>query len=260
MNLRNVAVATLCATSLSLNGVASAQQAQNQAGQAQPAAGQARPGQAGQQTRWQTTDQGLASCIAIANQTEVAISKFAEEKAKNKDVKEFAKMMVKDHQEFLRKLERFAPEAAREGYLNERTETAAANPARVQPAGGEVKNANSQIQQTAGTRSDANQPLDMIQLHREVAEECIRSAKLGMNKKDGVEFDECYIGFQIAAHAEMKNKLTVFKRHVSGDLAQVISEGLETTEKHLKKAENLIKDLADSDQSDNKRTRESDKK
>ena len=36
-----------------------------------------------------------------------------------------------------------------------------------------------------------------------------------MSKKDGAEFDECFIGYQIAMHAGMKNKLVVFERHVS---------------------------------------------
>lgn len=253
MSFRKLVALSACGAGLYCTNVVVAQQAPQNQPRGNQVQVQAGAGQLDQQTIWKNNDQLLANCVAIQNQAEIAIAKNAQEKAKNKDVKEFAQMLVKDHQAFLQKLQRFAPETTREGYLNDRNETASndqKSSSKVQPAGGEVRNANGQIQQTAATQnagSDAGQPINIIQLHREIAEECIRSAKSGMSKKDGKEFDECFVGFQIAAHAEMKNKLTVFQRHVSGDLKQILSDGLETTEKHLKKAEDLMKDLSDRD-------------
>jgi len=263
-----------------------------QQGQGAQVQGQARGGQVGQPAQWQNSDHFLATSIAIANQKEVTIAKLAEEKAKNKEVKEFANMLVKDHQNFLQKLSRYTPEATQEGFLNDREETTGADRRtsssqregqsnaqregqsnaqrdaqpnaqrdgqnRVQPAGGEVKNANSQIRQTGGVQNagaEAGRPLDMVQLQKEIAEECIRSSKRTMDKKDGAEFDECFVGFQIVAHAEMKDKLVVFQRHASGELGQIIADGISTTEKHLKRAEDLMKDIAHSDKSDSKRDR-----
>ena len=196
MNLRKLVAASVCGVSLSVVSVTSAQQAQPRAAQpraqerVQPVQGQPRAGQVVQQTQWQNTDHQLASCIAIANQTEVAIAKMAEEKAKSKDVKEFAQMLVKDHKAFLQKLQKFAPEATQDGYLNERdvtpnenqrtsaTQPRAANvQVKVQPAAGQVEVNKAPIQQTAGTQqnsSEAGQLLDFVQLHREIAEECIQ--------------------------------------------------------------------------------------
>ncbi|HUP82398.1 MAG TPA: hypothetical protein VM260_27845 [Pirellula sp.] len=45
----------------------------------------------------------------------------------------------------------------------------------------------------------------------------------------------------------MKSKLTVFQRHATGELKQLISEGLQTTEKHLKHAEGVMDNLAKDD-------------
>ena len=83
-----------------------------------------------------------------------------------------------------------------------------------------------------------------------------------MNKKDGERIRQrCFIGFQIAAHAEMKNKLTVLAATcLPGDLAQIIGDGIQTTERHLKKAEDLMKAVADSGNSVTKRDRSDDKK
>lgn len=248
MNLRNVAALSFCAVGLGVASLAVAQQADQKNAQAQP--GQS---QAGQRASWQNTDQALATCVAIGNQEEVAIAKFAAEKAKHKDVKEFAAMLVKDHQAFNQKLKKYAPEATQDGYLTDKDSSGS--------DGNRRASSPNAIQQTAATDEKAGgQAVDFIQLHREVAEECIKAAKSGMSKKDGAEFDECFIGYQIAMHASMKNKLVVFERHVSDDLKQVLAAGVATTEMHMKKAEQIMKKLEDADSSDGKRRRSDDSK
>jgi len=259
MFLRNLATLSMCGMAVCVTGLSLAQQPAApranpaQAGQ-QPAAN---PGQAGQRTSWMNTDQSLASCLAIANQEEITIAKFAEEKTRNDDVKSFAKMLQKDHQAFLQKLQRYAPDASREGYLTDESQPGATGQrvtsvrapgvqVNVQPAGGQAPAETGRpIQQTAGTvpAGQVGAPIDFVQLHREIANECIRSAKEEMNKKDAGKFDECYIGHQIVKHQEMKTKLTVFERHATGELKQAIAEGLQTTEQHLKKAEDIMKQL-----------------
>ena len=47
------------------------------------------------------SEQALATCVAIANQEEIAISQFAQDKVQNEKVREFAKMMVKEHTAYL---------------------------------------------------------------------------------------------------------------------------------------------------------------
>ena len=52
-------------------------------------------------------DQMIANWLSIGNQSEIAISKIAESKAENKDVRKFAEMMVKDHTQLQQQLEKF---------------------------------------------------------------------------------------------------------------------------------------------------------
>ena len=271
-----VAVAA-CGFSLSFASPTLAQQAQptqTKSTQTQQGQEQRQAVQVGQRTAWHNADQTLATCVAIGNQEEIAIAKFAEEKAHNPEVKDFARMLVKDHQAFLQKLQKFAPEATREGYLNEKgkptenddEKTSSKPSSRVQTAGAkqedvDANRAAKSLQQTAGTRENPNEnQVDVVQLHRELAEECIRATKEGLSKKDGKEFDECFIGQQIAAHAAMKTKLVVFERHLTGDLKQLLADGAETTEKHMKKAESIMKQLADNSTSSSKRDRSDDRK
>lgn len=53
-------------------------------------------------------DTALASCLLLGNQKEVTISQFAAERAKHDKVKEFARQMVKEHNQAIAMLQRFA--------------------------------------------------------------------------------------------------------------------------------------------------------
>lgn len=235
----------------------------------QPARPAAQPQQPGQTQGYpQVTDQTIAACLAIANQEEVAIAQFVSEKTKNDDVKEFAKMLVEDHQAFLKKLQRFTPEA-RDSTLQETASTQqsavkqAGGAAPQQSASGQQRSANPQqqqpgqpIQQT-GAQGQARQQVNLIQLEREIAQECLSEAKKGLSEKEGAKFDACFIGHQIAKHEAMKTKLTVLQRHASSELAQLLADGVKTTEKHLKDAEKIMDDLVDV--KDNKATKKTEK-
>jgi predicted outer membrane protein len=231
-------------------------------GQNQPAASRAtnQPAQSGQRAGWRTDDQTLATCVIIDNQAGIAFAQFAQSKAQNNEVKEFAAMLVREHQEFASKLERFAPGAARNSLSTERQTNATGterqttdrqtNPG-VQPAGGAAlgQQPGRGIQQTGGTQpgsATSGSSIDFVQLHREMTEQCLADAKKRLSEKQGDEFDACFIGLQIASHAAMESKLTVLQRHASGELAQVLKEGSQITEKHLNEAEKVMEKLADS--------------
>ncbi len=259
MSLRKVIVVPVCGVALVSAALVIAQERQAQPGQAQQSA---RSAEVGQRAQWQNADQTLATCVAIDNQEEVALAKFALDKAQREDVKKFAKMMVEDHQAFLQKLQRFSPEVTRDGFLNEHSASTRNEPARATSKSGveqaKATNADqSVIQQTNATQPNtvakSGQPVDFIQLHREIAQECLASSKAELGRKKDGEIDQCFIGFQIAKHAGMKTKLTVLQRHASPELAQVLAQGAETAEKHMQEAEAIMKKL---DASDPKHRRE----
>ena len=257
MNVRKLVALSVCGAGLSVASLAMAQQVVKKGADAPQALGQV-----GQHAPGQNTDHMLATCVAIGNQEEVAIAKFAADKAQHKDVKEFALMLVKDHQAFNQKLQKFAPEATQDGYLMEKGGKTVDGDQRTSSTKPKASASEpGSIQQTSATKDNSEgQSLDLVQLHRELAQECIHSAMTGMSKKDKSEFDECFIGYQIAMHAGMKNKLTVFERHVSEDLKQVLAAGIEKTEMHMKKAEQIMKKLASVDSTTAKKERSDDSK
>lgn len=217
---------------------------------------------ADQRTNWKNADHLLATCVAIDNQEEIAIARFAEKKLHNKDAQKFARMLIEDHSSFVKKLEQYAPEATQEGFLTEGRsgrETAAkdafdakreakAQPRVTQPNQAEQRNQAGQVQTRTAAKPNLDQagamPIDFLQLHKELAQQCLDDTQQMLSEKKENEFDECFIGLQIAKHAAMKSKLEVLQRHASGELRDLLAQGQKTTESHLEHAQTIMKDLA----------------
>jgi len=262
MKLRNIVSALSVAVMLSvLSGLFAAPPKTEQPDKKSPPAKPAATS-ADQSSNRQGNDHMVASCVAIENQEEIAIARFAEDKTKNDDVKEFARMLIKDHSGFLQKLEKFAPEATQDGYLDKDQATTGTNkrPQRAGEATGATAAKPNLVQRTAAKPplddNNANrQGIDPVALHRELAQQCLTDTEAMLNKKSGDKFDECFVGLQIAKHAAMKSKLTVLQRHSTGELAQLLAAGAKTTQTHLDHAEKLMQQLADSDdrKSDNEK-------
>jgi hypothetical protein len=209
---------------------------------------------------WKDTDQLMASCITIQNLEEVALAKMAEDKLQSDEAKKFATMMQEQHQAYLTKLEKFASEAARqpldlEGSASRtELELTSTTKGRTKQVTETTPDDRTDADKTTSTDKDrTTQPdksgsqVDLIQLDREIAQECLNAAKAEMQGKQGVEADQCFLGYQIAKHAAMKAKLTVFERHASPELAKVFAEGADTAEKHKNEAEEIMKGLASAD-------------
>lgn len=279
MNIQKFALSSVCAMSLGLTAVAQQPQkaptqpdqstqkskvdAQNESQQTNQ---RARGAQSGKDASMQLGNKELAECLALDNQAEVILAKFGQEKSQNPAVKEFATMMVQDHQSFLEKLQPFAPEASQLGSFKETSSAAIDSQSnqresnRTANQAGERKNRkNESVEQTtdvrknqdsqiAGNRDAAHgqvgHSVDMKKLHHELVQQCLADSKAYLTQKEGSEFDKCFVGMQLAKHAGMQSKLTVLQRHASGDFKQVVDQGLETTKKHLKHAETIMEQLA----------------
>lgn len=243
----------------------------NPANTARP--GQAQPGQSqAQHSQGQhisLNQQSLATCVAIANQEEIALIQLAEDKTKDEDIKEFNKKILEDHKEFLKKLQRFTPEARQESLQTASTSgqsgvTTAGGTAQDRARDNNATNAADRndatrtrqpIQQT-GAQGSSQDTVTALELQREMAQQCLADSKKMLSEKDGAEFDACYMGMQVGKHAAMATSLKVLKRHASGEFAQLLDEGLQTTEEHLKQAEKIHGQIVSIKSDDSSRSRD----
>ncbi len=205
----------------------------------------------------------IASCLVYENQVEVALGRMAQEKAQSGAVKKFAGMMVQEHQDYLAKLQKFAPNSGElstnlpesqdrssvdvRGERDLQVKQNQNNQAQNNQAQNN-KNPNSQentgnaaTQQQAGKSNEM--AMNVIKLQQELAQQCLSDAQSKLSKEGSEKFDKCYVGMQIAMHAGMKTKLTVFSRHSTGEFKQLIEQAIQTTDNHLAKAESLMEEL-----------------
>jgi predicted outer membrane protein len=175
-------------------------------------------------------DQAIAVCLALGNQEEVALAQFAEGRAKNQKVKQFAEIMIAQHREALEKLHRISPQLA-------------SLPLQL----------DTNLPQGNASRASASQPatngrvgsLDqqMIALQTSIAQQCLALTQKELGEKKGAEFDQCYIGQQIGAHVAMLAELKGSEQFASEQLRVFIQDAEKTVKTHHKHAKELAKEL-----------------
>lgn len=228
----------------------------------------------------QQIDRELANCLAIDNWAEIELAKFAADKAQSSEVKELIQTLQQDHTQFVNRLKQIEPTVAHFVKLDgsdsgsERSATGAArdnnadrpgqsqsgvaNPdaSPANPAGQGAQGA-AQSGAQAGTQSGApgntiagadtrgaargnREHAQMLQIKQEITQACLNTLKQELGAKSESEFDRCFVGYQVHAHLRMVDTLKVFERHASPELAQLINEGLQSTQMHLKTAKQLL--------------------
>ncbi|HEY2837592.1 MAG TPA: DUF4142 domain-containing protein [Pirellulales bacterium] len=212
-----------------------------------------------------STDAFLARWLIIDNQNEIEAARLAQQKSKDSDVKQFAEQMIQDHQKLIDQLARFANEnaepraaanraggqapagqsrtveAQQNGNNQVRTEVTQ-EPARVNGQAAPERRTVARVTDQGQIPGQASHQSDMLALKQELADECRNSIRQELDRKDGKEFDECYIGMQLAAHMMAIDTMKVFERHASNELKQTIANGVKTAEGHLSTAKKIMRE------------------
>ncbi len=168
----------------------------------------------------------LAAWLLVYNNNEIELAKLAQQRAQSPEVKEFAAKMFDEHGQVGQKLR---PYAALIGPEGRPAEAGANEPGRPEPAPSGRTPLQNYLANTA-----------MIQ---ELANLRLESARKELEKKQGAEFDRCFIHMMVAAHMEMHDTMTVFERHSSATLKNLINDGRKTVATHLDLAKELSKRL-----------------
>lgn len=188
----------------------------------QPATGTAQagqqPGQQRQAGQSANLDQHIAACALLTNQEQVALAKFAAEKADHADVKKFAEMLIEEHQQAISKIEQASPQLASLKLTLRNAE------------GDDQPAANDQ---QAGTIEP------QLMMARQIKEECLAMTKKALSEKEGAEFDKAFVGHQVMAHMGMLAGIKGSEPFASQQMKPLLKECMKTTEQHLSKAKEL---------------------
>lgn len=209
-------------------------------------------------------DQFMVAWLAPGNEEEIILAKMAQDRAQSPQVKQFAEQMIADHSAFLQKLARFGhvertfdrsgsdqPAArAAAAQVDRRTAPAATPPADEGVVRETVREVGEAARELARDVGDAvrstvgyTDAADACAMKREVHRECLQLTEQELDKWQGADFDQAYLGQQAAAHIGMLATLKTFERHATDEMRPLIAEARATTEKHLNHANGLMRKL-----------------
>jgi predicted outer membrane protein len=194
--------------------------------------------------------QHVAICLTLGNQEEIQLGQFAQQRAQNPQVKQFAQTMVEEHGRAVQQLQQAMPEVASlnlelnaQAGAGEAGATSATqrpgSTTRAETPG--TTSANGNQRAAAGAQAGMQQ---MVDFAREVKQECLNLTTQELGRKQGADFDKCYISQQIVAHTGMLAELRVAQRHLQNEKLQpVLQQGTQMTEHHLAQAKQIMEQL-----------------
>ena len=222
-------------------------------------------------------DHAITAHLLLGNLEELQLNQFALDRAQNDQVKEFAQMMLRDHQQAVQQIRQLAPELAgvgenlgaggaatgastsgaaghtmpggAAGGTNTTTTVAGHTTGDVTPGG-----SNAGGSPTSGFAGGAmpGEPTagpdgalmgQLLAWHQAVAQQCVALQQRELSQKQGAEFDRCFMGGQIAAHLGMLAKLQASEQFASPQLRQLCTQMSQTVQQHLDHAKQIAKSL-----------------
>ena len=109
---------------------------------------------------------------------------------------------------------------------------------------GEARTTERQPGQPGGMAQGQGGEPNFLAIKQQVSQKVLDLTKKELEKKEGIEFDKCFVGEQIGSHIWALATLEVFKdQQVSPDLRSVIEKGIQTTQEHLDHAKKLADNL-----------------
>jgi len=201
-------------------------------------------------------DHFLANCLLGANKAEVELSEIAVQKSENAEVKQFAQKMIQDHNKLIEQLQ---PIAMMQGGARTEGRTSSTTTLPGSPAAGQTippSGTSATIPPSDATSGTAASPYatttaaaggspvhELMQVERQINERCLQMARDELQQKSGAEFDKCYVGNAIGAHAHALAALEVIGKQRQGQLAQVAQQAQPTVQQHFDQAKQLMKQL-----------------
>jgi predicted outer membrane protein len=200
-------------------------------------------------------DQEMAACLLAACRNEIELAKLAQTKATSQEVKDFAAKTIRENTQGCEKLEKWAGSLAsvrpaaggQVRPLPGRPATEAVPDAPPATPRGEDPNIEVRVQPGARPVADVtvggNRGLNWVVVHKELAAQCLASAKKELSQKEGADFDKCFIGMSVGAHQHAIDAQEVFAKHASPEFQAELQDCQKVCLGQLQEAKNIMKDL-----------------
>ena len=172
----------------------------------------------------------FADKILLANHCEKEISKIAQERSQNAEVRQFAQTLIDDHMQLDQQLSQIAPQAV--------ARFAEHNQAR---AAGEPF----QVRTSAVERAEHEVLTQLCAINHRAAANNLKLSKQMLEQYQGQDFDMAFLGMQIGGHAWLLSELQALEGVGSNEFQQLVASTTKQVEEHLKQAQALSKKFED---------------
>ncbi len=216
----------------------------------------------------QEVERYLANCLLNNNKAEVELSQFAVRQSQNPQVKQFAEELTKDHRQLAQQLEQIVgilAAAHRAGSSPNANTAPGTDRTTIDATGGRpitsafdpaapnavTPSATNELSRDTSDGTSAAHPAmhgnaalhQLAGIEQKIDERCLQALREELQQKSGAEFDECFVGSQIAGHMHMLAALEVISQETKGPLKQASGEARPTVQKHLNQAKQLAMQL-----------------
>ncbi len=231
-------------------------------------------GQAGQTA--QDSHQGLnvqqvvVHKLMRGNQAEIELAQIAQQEAKHDEVKQFAQMMIKDHQQALQELQRQQQNGAGSQNAASQSNADSANAngqatADEQALGNAQRGLNQAVNANQSNQGQARfagyqqdqVPQQLVQVIDKTCENSLQQSKEMLQQHSNKDFDMAYIGHQIVMHSMMLAELQAIESEGPKQLQPLIQDARRKTESHLQEAKQIAERLASNEKSGDKQSEDS---
>jgi putative membrane protein len=149
----------------------------------------------------------LVKKMMLCNKAEIELGQIAVDKAKSDEVKQFAEMLVQEHQQLNQKL--------------------------------------SQTQAPSQPDQGQQVPQQLTTIVQDAHAKQLEMAREMLNNEEGQDFDMAYLGMKIASHAAALAELQAIQNVGSQEFQQLVRTTEKKTSDHLERAKELANNLKD---------------
>ncbi|TWU25417.1 hypothetical protein Pla52o_17180 [Novipirellula galeiformis] len=188
-----------------------------------------------------TIKQALVQRLIKVNDAEIELAKLAQQKSDNDELKQFAQMIVQDHQALNQTLQQHAGHSASTRSHNAEADASTRN----QPRTSEDRKGNAQAkQQDRWADAQSNRvPMEFCQIGEQACDFALKMTKDMLNQYEGQDFNMAYLGQQTVAHINLLSELKAIESAGPQELQPIVQQAATKVQAHLEQAKQLAKKL-----------------
>ena len=203
-----------------------------------------------QQQQGPTVTQALVQKLIKSNEAEIELAKLAQQKSDNQEVKQFAQMLIQDHQALNQTLKQHAGNS-QSGQSQTHQSTTGQSQTGQSQTGNNASTGNQPATHSQTTSDRMTQwgtqtvPKELCQIGEQAYDNALKMTKEMLNNYEGQDFNMAFLGQQTVAHTILLAELQAIESNGPQTLQPIVQQASSKVQMHLEKTKQLAKKFED---------------